>query len=417
MAIGYKHGSSGGGNPFDFTIVPGTTKPTNPKENTIWANSSYTMGSWAISPVEPHRISRSENLIVYPYLYSSRTVNGVTFTVDNSTGNKGKVTVNGTNTSSGSIVFRLSNNGIENRELLLQPGIYYLSGNCESSSSSTHRLLLVYSYDNWATTTTVNELEDNGKFTLNKVAKARVSIQVSGGKTVTNAVYQPMLEKGSKGATYGIGNATGQIWVKTDETSEMLLNTIKKNGIYAKLAAVYEYTTNSGWVERKAEIYQKGAWTEFKTSFYIYNKGGSTGYSLKCDEAMKQMSSGYPAVAGRVTVGSTKITVATDIRAYDFTNIFVTNSSGSFVKVDLSKYTKIRIKGTLSGASKNTACVFRVMSEKGTICTENNVASKSFTAGTIDATIDISSVNSSCYMGFTFYDEVVTFTLTELWLE
>ena len=408
----------GGGSDLDFSVVPGSTRPTAPKENTIWANSKNSMGSWAISPVEPHRISKTRNLIVYPYLNSSRTASGLTFTVDNTSGNYGKVTVSGTNTNSGAVVFRLSNSGLENQELILQPGTYFLSGNCESSSSATHRLLLVYTYDNWDTTTTVNELENDGEFTLNKIAKARVSIQVSGKAAVGEVIYQPMLEKGSKSGSYTHGNATGQIWVKTDGSSNVLLNTIKKNGIYVQPATVYEYATLSGWVEREAEIYQKGAWSKLKTSLYVYNKGNSTGYSFACDKTMCQQSSGYTA-EDRVTVGSTNITVETNSRTYDFTNIFATNSSGSFVKIDLSKYKTIRIKGTVSGATKNTACVFRALTEMGALATQNNALSQSFTTGTIDATVDISSVNSSCYLGFTFYNEtgVVTFTMTELWLE
>jgi hypothetical protein len=170
------------------------------------------------------------------------------------------------------------------------------------------------------------------------------------------------------------------------------------------------------------KVYQYGAWREANTSFYIYDKGSNTGYSFACDTTMKQLTSGHDGNADRVTVGSSSINVATSAsRAYDFTNIFVTNSSGSFVKIDLSEYTKIRIKGTLSNASGNTDCVFRVLSQMGTLCTENNVASKSLTSGTIDATIDISAIDSSCYLGFTLYNpqtpKSITFTLTELWLE
>ena len=262
MAIGFKHGSSGG-EPLGITVVSSSTKPTDPKENTIWVNDSYnySMGSWSFSPDEPHRVSKKRNLIVYPYLYSSRTVNGVTFTVDDSTGNKGKVTVNGTNTSSGNIVFRLSDKGIGQREMLLQPGTYYLSGNCESTSTTTHRLLLVYTYNDWANTSTVYETTDNGKFTLNKVAKARVSIQVSGGQTVNNAIYQPMITKDSKGTVYEMGNATGQIWIKTGTGGTISMDATKgKNETIVTPITAYEYFTNSGWVKKTAEVYQYGAW-------------------------------------------------------------------------------------------------------------------------------------------------------------
>jgi len=216
---------------------------------------------------------------------------------------------------------------------------------------------------------------------------------------------------------------SGQFWIRTAEKSGLLLNTVKKNGIYVQPFAVYEYTTGSGWVERDAEVYHDGAWAELNTFIYLYNKGNSTGYSFACDENMKQRASGYTAEAERVAVGSSSITVTTSAtRAYDFTNIFTTDTYGAFTKVDLSEWTKVRIKGTLSGATRNTECVFRVMSAMGTVCTENNVAAQSFTAGVIDATIDVSAIDSSCYLGFTFYNDTttpvaITFELTELWLE
>lgn len=306
MAIGFKHGSFGG-EVLGITVVPGTTKPSNPKENTIWANSSNPMGSWDISPTEPHRVSRTDNLIVYPYRISTFTNSGVTFTVGTSSSNKGKVTVNGTNTSSGSIVCRLSNSGVGERELLLQPGTYYLSGNCSSSSSTTHRLLLAYTYDNWKTNSSVNELENDGRFTLTKVAKARVTIQVSGKVTVNNAVYQPMLTKGSKATSYVVGDASGQIWVKTYPQSTVLLDAVKgKNGIAIQPGSLYEYTTNEGWVARDAQVYQYGAWKSLEEPW--------DGYYFKNGEQYTDITGGWTTAGydnlGTATAGSTIVVSA-----------------------------------------------------------------------------------------------------------
>lgn len=310
MAIGFKHGSSGGGDLFDFTVVKSSTQPTDPKENTIWVNGDYSnMGSWDICPTEPHRVSRTDNLIVYPYLNGTKTVSGVTFTdLFESTGDRndrGKISVSGTNSSSGTIVYRLSDSGIAKRELLLQPGTYYLSGNCESSSSTTHRLLLVYSYDDWATRTTVNELTNNGKFTLEKVAKARISIQISGGKTVTNAVYQPMLEKDSKGVAYTMGNATGQVWIKTDPNSTILMDAVKgKNNIAVPLGSAYEYATHDGWVSMASQIYQNGEWKPLEVAEAPWD-----GYYFKDGEQYTDITGGWSTDgwnnSGTATIGST----------------------------------------------------------------------------------------------------------------
>lgn len=223
-------------------------------------------------------------------------------------------------------------------------------------------------------------------------------------------------------ASEPVENVTdGFIWVCVHERSSVSFNALKKNAIEIRPSGVYEYT-NNGWVERAAQIYKYGAWSDVKKLLYIYNNGKSTGYSWKCDTTMKQNSSGYDARPERVTINETDVTVTTNPRTYDFTNIFVTNSSDSFVNVDLSAYTKIRIKGTLAGAINDTACVFRVLSAMGDLATYNNVISKPLTSVTIDETIDISAVDSSCYIGFTFYNSttnanVITFKISELWLE
>lgn len=305
MAIGFKHGSSGG-DVLGITVVPGTTRPSSPKENTIWANSSNTMGSFSISPNEPHRVSRSRNQIVYPYLSDSRDAYGLIFTVNTSTSSsaRGTVTVNGTNTSSGAIVFRLSNEGIENRELILQPGNYVVCGNCTSSSSTTHRLLLAYSYDNWGSSTQVNDNNGDGTaFTLDKVAKARISIQVLGKQTATNAVYKPMLVREGESTGYVVGNATGQVWVKTAPGSKVLMDAIKgKNSIYFQPSEVYEYTTNNGWVKREAQIYQYGAWKPLEDLTGYYFKDGN-----QCTDVTGGWSSEGWVTTGSATVGDTLI--------------------------------------------------------------------------------------------------------------
>lgn len=292
MAIGFKHGSSGG-DPLGITVVSSSTKPSEPKENTIWVNDpkDYEMGSFAISSTEPHRVSRTRNLIVFPYLNGTTTLYGVTFTVDStstSSSQKGAITVNGTNTSSDGKVFRLSNNSIAEGELLLQPGKYVLCGNCESSSANTHRLLIVYSYDNWASSSTIydNSSGTGTGFTVEKVAKARLSIQVRGDQTVNNAVYKPMLVKEGESTEYTMGNATGQIWVKTDTSGSIFIDAIKgKNEAIVDPVAAYEYFTNNGWVNRDAEVYQYGAWKVLETPW--------DGYYFKDGEQYTDITGGW----------------------------------------------------------------------------------------------------------------------------
>lgn len=382
MAIGFKHGAGGGGDALGITIVPGTTKPTSPKENTIWANSKNSMGSWAISPTQPQRVSKNDNLIVYPYNFSTNSKNGVTVTVDSSSGNRGKVTVNGTNTySGGSLAFRLSEAGVEKGEMILQPGTYCLRGNCSSSSSTTHRLLIGYSYDNWENTVSFNELNNGGVFTIDKVAKARVSIQVSKGASANNAVYSPMLVKGSTPAAYTVGNATGQIWVKTDTTGNISMDALKgANVVSFNPVAVYEYTTNSGWVEREAQIYQYGAWTELKPAW--------DGYYFKDGDQYTDVTGGWSS-EGWVTTGSA--TVGDTLIASGLGGSLV--AVGTVNAVDLTNASKVWIDSPKGANGYNYGYMFISKNKSVTESVANVQITK---AGSFS--IDVSSLSGKYYI-------------------
>lgn len=71
MGKGFKHG--GGSSPSDvlnFKIIGGQTKPSDPKENTIWVNTPYAVGAWDVSPVEPSRAVKANGdvwLKIDPY--------------------------------------------------------------------------------------------------------------------------------------------------------------------------------------------------------------------------------------------------------------------------------------------------------------------------------------------------------------
>lgn len=50
-----------GGGELNFEVVGGTTPPTNPKENTIWVNTSTEITGWVVSPSQPD--SQTEGLV------------------------------------------------------------------------------------------------------------------------------------------------------------------------------------------------------------------------------------------------------------------------------------------------------------------------------------------------------------------
>lgn len=55
MAKGFKHGAGGGGASLNFKVFGGTSKPTNPKENTIWVNTDTDISGWVFSSEQPQK--------------------------------------------------------------------------------------------------------------------------------------------------------------------------------------------------------------------------------------------------------------------------------------------------------------------------------------------------------------------------
>ena len=381
MAFGFKHGVSGAA-AFGFEVVSGTVRPASPKEATIWAKGLASMGSWAVSPTEPHRISKNTNLIVYPYRVGTAVNSGVTFTVTSGGSDKGMITVNGTNTSSGSIVYRISNKGLADRELLLQPGVYFLNGNCSGSSSGTHRLGLIWTYDNWKTE--AGSAYDNGsgaKVTITKDAKARVSIQVMGRQTVNGAVYRPQLSRGSAATAYELGDASGQVWVRTDPAGDILMNALKKSGVSFRPTAVYEYTESDGWTARSGEVYQYGAWTALKEPW--------DGYYFKDGEQYTDVTGGWTkdgwGGTGSVTVGSTLVATGTGGDAV----------VGTADPVDLSGVSKVWIDSPKGNNGYGFGYMFIAKSKS--VASSESVAYVQVTkAGSFG--IDVSSLSGKYYI-------------------
>lgn len=232
----------GGSDPLNFNVVGGTTQPSNPKKNTIWLNTPTVITRWDISENEPQKVSGNKNLMLTTE--KSTTSNGIVFTLNDD----GSVTANGTAT--GLAVFNVWG---ERNSILLPTGTYTLSG-CPSGGSNSS-----YSLCNNNTT-----FSDTGKgitFTLTEPTYISFKIRIAAGTKVSNIVFRPQLEKGSMATSFVKGDATGQVWISTGVSGFAEFNALKKNGIWVNPIFAKQYVSGS-WVEKNAEIYHNGEWSE-----------------------------------------------------------------------------------------------------------------------------------------------------------
>ena len=149
---------------------------------------------------------KSKNLIPQPYLNSSKTVNGVTFTVNED----GTITANGTATAN--IYFVLQ------RFIPLQLNTTYtLSGAPAGSSSSTYCLYMINSgVADWAAGSIYNQLM-KATFTPIKSSGQEgygVSLVVYSGTVCDNVIFSPQIEEGATATAYTKGVTPAAVTVR-----------------------------------------------------------------------------------------------------------------------------------------------------------------------------------------------------------
>lgn len=386
----------GGGDNLNFKIVGGTAQPSNPKENTIWVNTNTAIHAWDFSATEPHRRSKNKNLNVYPYYKTTNTNEGITFT-DN---NDGTITANGTVGDGASSYFLCSGEGADKNECILSPGTYTLSGGVGTKAEVS--LSLYYTTDDW--TTTAGKIQSDKQpvtFTITQTVKARVFIRVSAGVQLTNAVFRPQVEKGSTATSFIKGDATGQVWIKTSDTSPAAFNAIKKNNVMVYPWNCYQYI-NGAWVKKTAKSYIGGEWKPWAQ--YLFNLGDEN----------TALTGGWKGYAVRLASGSDGAQGAEAPLVAKQSNggIKLYNDYGGGIhrcvnKINLSGYDVLTLNGTMynHNANKNW-CSLYVWSAIGTYYPQNVAASVGPSSGMLtgDITLDISSLNGEYYVGFGLHD-------------
>lgn len=135
----------------------------------------------------------TKNLLPYPYINSTMTYYGITFTDNN-----GIITLDGTTTLSENRVadFKLMSNA------KLEAGTYTLSGCPKTGATYTYRLFVIITHND-NTSAYVNEIGNGSTFTVTNTDLVTINIRIGGQLgTVSNLVFKPQLEKGSSATEY-----------------------------------------------------------------------------------------------------------------------------------------------------------------------------------------------------------------------
>ena len=137
------------------------------------------------------KVSRcGKNLIPYPYISSTQTINGITFTVSSD----GSITANGTATSNAYL-------GITSISTFYIPkGNYILSGCPSGGSSTTYSLAAV---NGEGASYTKYKVDIGNGISLSSSGEYwKIRCQVMAGQTVKNIIFKPQIELGTTATEY-----------------------------------------------------------------------------------------------------------------------------------------------------------------------------------------------------------------------
>ena len=137
---------------------------------------------------------RGKNLLPYPYIFTTKTINGVTFT-DNG---DGSITLNGTTT--------LAETGVDDFTLVyaqkFKTGTYTLSGCPKTGAIYTYRLFVLIRHSD-GKVDYANDIGNNSTFKITDTDLVTINIRIGGQiGTVSNLTFKPQLELDSTATEY-----------------------------------------------------------------------------------------------------------------------------------------------------------------------------------------------------------------------
>ena len=236
----------GGGAPLNFKVVGGT-KPSNPKENTIWVNTDAEITGWQFASDDP-------NLLDFNAWANSILVNSGTKSVS---GNAITLTANANDchTTWGAVD--------TSAVIPCKAGKTYVF---EWNHSGSYGY--VYLFPNASTENLVHESASVGK------------IEYTATEGVTFFTFRIGVSEANTTATYSNIRITekerafkpGTVWIQTGTTSPVAMNALKKNSIQVCPLNAKQYV-GGAWALKDAETYQGGKWNDW--AYWIIGNGAN----------------------------------------------------------------------------------------------------------------------------------------------
>ena len=345
---------------LSFEVVGGS-KPTDPKENTIWVDTTTAITSWQFASNDP-------NLLDFNTWANSIGVSSGTKTV----------TANAiTLTASGSDCYTHFSNNYEYVKIPCTPGKTYVMEWYVTGSQGW-----VYIFPNATSTGSVRVDNKTGRAEYTATSGIsyftfRIGVSVAN----TSATYSNIRITEKERAF-----EPGSVWISTGTSSPVAFNALKENTINVYPISAKQYVGGE-WVSKTALTYQGGEWKSWVTYYY---KDGNT---------YDDVTGGYTLDDATLEADNIKIHITSDGQV----GYITTNN-----KVDVSGISTLSVKFNIKTVSSygRTSTVYLYASDSELTSPDQSVGSgatvtKAYEEG-IDMedtiSLDVSSVTGEKYI-------------------
>lgn len=252
----------GGGVAMNFKVT-GNSKPSNPDENTVWIDTDVPISGWVFSSKNPFIDYHDVDLI------------------------KNAKTADGYISSAGAIAAKNDENPEQYTKDYIPVEFEKKYDFIYTVSTVNSMYLTVAEYtsdkDGYSfikrtnLVSNVSGTEQVGSYTPSSDSVKAVRLS---WRTFPETEYSMRFIE--KSVPYTIdGTENGTVFILTGFTSSVEFNALKKNGITIYPVAASQYI-DGNWLDRPAEIFQNGSWTEW--TFYLFKESagfaaGYTGFS------------------------------------------------------------------------------------------------------------------------------------------
>lgn len=228
------------------------------------------------------------------------------------------------------------------------------------------------------------------------------TIWVNTDTTITSWVFAPEAPTNPEG---------GMIFFKTDKTSPVGFNALRKNEITVLPTSAQQYIGGQ-WKNMEAHAYIGGTWVQFSwTRVYLYKPGQKEVFSAVGWRAFNV----FGCNAKQPDLWHNDANVTANIGGSGGeTGVVYLNKP-----IDLSNFKTIHASVKLNNTAVSTANIIGVWKSIGQgFYTENKIASKGLNPGANDVDVDVSNLNGEYYIGFGLRKDANSglYTITDLYM-